>query len=242
MTYDMTRYQLEGLSTEAPLTQETLDMLVRTWEVTSENLFEMATMGQHMDRVKRTVYYGKVDSELMDELMPNYPTGEKGERIKQMARVLHAVIGLITEVGEICEDITKFIDEGGELDVKNLKIENGDLLWYINLFLACLKTTIVEVAYENIIKLRTRFPNKFTQLDAINRDHAKEQTAIESRGINNPIQNSLEKIGFAAGTEIINFLKLSRKFRQTPIVDDDFESIKNQFDSDLEALSDKWLS
>lgn len=228
MTYDMVRYQEEALSTESPITPDTEKMLVRVWEVVGEHLVEMATTGQQMDRVKRTVYYGKIDGELIDELMPSHPTGEKRERIVQMARVMHAVIGLITEIGEICEDVTKYIEEGSELNTANLKIENGDLLWYINLFLSCLRSNIVLTAGENILKLKTRYPNKFTQYDAINRDHAKEQAALTGSAADPAIDEDFKKL-----------MQLGRRFRGTPIVDEDFNIIKIDFDTHLNACLDK---
>jgi len=225
MAYDMIRYHEEALATESPVTPEMTDRLLRAWEYPQEYLFEIQTCGQQMDRFKRHVYYGKIDGELVDELMPTYPTGEKAERIKQMTRVMHAVTGLITEVGEICEDILSFIENGGELNVKNLRVENGDLLWYINLFLACLKTTIVIVAEENVAKLKARYPQKFDALRAIERDLKNEVAAVEAVQID---------------PDLKEFLVMARRFRSTPVVDDDFPGMKHQFDSMMDNLLTKY--
>jgi NTP pyrophosphatase (non-canonical NTP hydrolase) len=179
--YDMTRYQAEALATESPGNAETSKMLVRTYEVTAEYLADLSAAGQKMDRVKRTIYYGKIDGELMEELMPTYPTGEKRERIEQCTRLLHGIIGLMTELGETCEEIFRFLESGGELNRENLKEEMGDFLWYINLILSVVGTNIPLVAERNIAKLRARYPNKFNSLDAIRRDRENELKALEGK-------------------------------------------------------------
>lgn len=61
----------------------------------------------------------------------------------------------------------------------NLKEELGDKLWYAALALDELKSTFEETMEANIKKLRARYPNKFTEEDAINRDLEKERAALD---------------------------------------------------------------
>ena len=246
--YDMQQYQAEALATESPITPDMQKMLVRVWEVSAELLFDMGTAGQQMDRVKRTVYYGKVDGELMDELMPTHPTGEKRERIEQCARLFHGICGIFTEIGEACEEMHRFIDEGGQLNVENIKEEMGDLLWYINLVLATLGTNIVEVAKRNIAKLKARYPNKFEALRAIQRDLEAERKALINASdtiANLEEKNNAEKNNHALPYEVVRedlkaFVLMAVIFRDTPIVDNDFESQRNKFDGMLHELLGKY--
>lgn len=47
--------------------------------------------------------------------------------------LFHARVGIITEVGEICDAFKRHIIYGKPLDLANLKEEIGDVFWYINL-------------------------------------------------------------------------------------------------------------
>lgn len=48
--------------------------------------------------------------------------------------VIHAIIGLSTEAGELLEAVEKAYDEAAPLDVVNVREEMGDLLWYIAIY------------------------------------------------------------------------------------------------------------
>lgn len=230
--YDMRKYQAEALSTESPVDKDMQRMLVRVWEVPSELMWDMGVAGQQMDRVKRTVYYKKIDEGLMEELMPTHPTGEKRERIEQCCRLFHGICGIFTETGECCEEMTRFIDDGGVLNVENLKEEMGDLLWYINLVLATLGTNIVDVAEKNIAKLKARYPGHFDDKLAIERNIPAEQQALTG----NPASTQ-------NGTTVSDLMKLMRAYRRlqmTPIVDDEFPGIKYELDHLMADLQQKY--
>src|SRR5687767_705976 len=101
------------------------------------------------------------------DLMDYGPVLERLQNIKTV-RLLHAGMGLCTEAGEFLDMLKKHILYGKPLDEVNLKEELGDKLWYTALALDELKTTFEEVMDVNIAKLRARYPNKFTEHDAIN--------------------------------------------------------------------------
>lgn len=105
------------------------------------------------------------------------------ERLSQehTVRLLHAAMGLCTESGEFMDMMKKHILYGKELDEINLKEELGDLEWYVALALDELKTTFGIIFETNIAKLRARYPNKFTEKDAINRDLDKERSILEEK-------------------------------------------------------------
>lgn len=93
--------------------------------------------------------------------------------------LLHASMGLVTEAGEFQDMLKKHLYYGRDLDVVNLKEEVGDLLWYCAIALEALGTDFESVMQTNIEKLKSRFPEKFTEEAAINRNLSKERSILE---------------------------------------------------------------
>jgi NTP pyrophosphatase (non-canonical NTP hydrolase) len=96
-------------------------------------------------------------------------------------RLLHAGMGLCTEAGEFMDMLKKHIFYGKPLDMPNLKEEIGDTYWYTGVAIDVLRTTINEVMTVNIEKLRARYPEKFTEVNAIDRNLEKERTILERK-------------------------------------------------------------
>lgn len=100
-------------------------------------------------------------------------------------RVLHALMGMQTETAELTDAVKRHIFYGTELDKVNLVEEIGDIFWYIAILLDELKVDVGDKAsFEhamkvNIDKLRARYPNKFTEHDAVNRDLKTERDILE---------------------------------------------------------------
>ena len=103
------------------------------------------------------------------------------ERLKDVGtlRLLHAAMGMCTETGEFMDMLKKHILYGKAIDHVNLKEELGDLEWYVALAIDELKTTFGYIFETNIEKLRARYPNKFNEKDALNRDLTKERQILE---------------------------------------------------------------
>lgn len=93
--------------------------------------------------------------------------------------LLHASMGLVTEAGEFQDQLKKHLMYGKPLDVVNLKEELGDLLWYVSVACRVLDVTYEELFDSNISKLRTRYPEKFTDAKALTRDTEKERKTLE---------------------------------------------------------------
>ncbi len=115
---------------------------------------------------------------LVTDLMDYGPVLERLQNIHTV-RLLHAAMGLCTEAGEFMDMLKKHILYGKPLDEVNLKEELGDKLWYTALALDELKSTFDAVMETNIEKLRARYPNKFTESDALNRNLDKERKILE---------------------------------------------------------------
>lgn len=98
-----------------------------------------------------------------------------------LLRLLHAAIGLSTEVGEFADTIKKAVFYGAPLDKVNIQEESGDIHWYLALIEAYLGNNDFSRTLDiNIKKLRARFPNKFEEIDALERDLAAERQVLET--------------------------------------------------------------
>lgn len=113
-------------------------------------------------------------------------------RLINCARLLHSLIGLQTEVGEALDAVKRHIYYGAKLDLVNLREEYGDQSWYWMLGLhACDQLDINDptpvmpesILHTNLAKLQARYPEKFTQESATNRDLLKERKVLEKRNM-----------------------------------------------------------
>lgn len=84
-------------------------------------------------------------------------------------RLDNAIIGIGGEGGELLELLKKWKYQGHGLDREALKKELGDVLWYVALACDALDTSIGAVMYENIEKLRHRYPAGFSAEQSVNR-------------------------------------------------------------------------
>lgn len=96
-------------------------------------------------------------------------------------RLLHAVIGLETEVGELQDALKKSIFYGKPLDKVNMAEEMGDLFWYIAILSDALGVSFEEVMAKNIAKLKARYGDKFTETAALERNLAAEREILEKK-------------------------------------------------------------
>jgi hypothetical protein len=146
MTFDMREYRALALRTKAPVTAASRHNLVRGFEFIQE-IFEEAKANAHLiDRLKRYAIYGKEDEDLVEQMLPTYPVGDKAERIIQCLDLIHALVGIIGECGEIAEALMVHIDSGEPLNINNIQEEGGDAIWFLNLMLYfCGKLDIVDI-------------------------------------------------------------------------------------------------
>ncbi len=76
-------------------------------------------------------------------------------------RLLTAAVGISAEGGEFMEIVKKMIFQGkpaSEDNLEHLKIELGDVLWYVAQACMALDISFEEVADMNIKKLEKRYP------------------------------------------------------------------------------------
>lgn len=95
--------------------------------------------------------------------------------------LLHAAIGMQTESAEFSDMLKKHIFYGKPIDRVNLAEELGDQLWYVAMALRALGTDFETVMERNIAKLKARYPQKFTEELAENRDLETERAILEGK-------------------------------------------------------------
>lgn len=95
------------------------------------------------------------------------------------SRLLHAGMGLCTETGEFQDAQKRKLFYGKPWDRNNLIEELGDTLWYIAIACDALQISMIDVMIRNINKLRARYPEKFDEEKAVNRNLDAERKALE---------------------------------------------------------------
>lgn len=93
---------------------------------------------------------------------------------------LHMVLGMQTEAAEIADVYKKNIAYGKPLDEVNIKEELGDLMWYIANLCTMKGWDLEDIMQTNIDKLKARFPDKFSNENALNRNLENERRILES--------------------------------------------------------------
>lgn len=136
-------------------------------------LQSVMTNGVWADRVKRALFYGKSTQE--DRGWSNTSVTHRPE----LKDLVHAMLGCITESAEIAEHVRDVLTGAKPLDKVNLVEEFGDVLWYIGMGLRFVDSTFGEAFEKNIAKLRKRFPDKFTEALAVDRDLDGERAVLE---------------------------------------------------------------
>lgn len=95
-------------------------------------------------------------------------------------RVAHGLLGNFTEAGELIEAMVTSVTEGKPLDRVNIGEEFADQDWYKAIVFNELELKEVDTRRGVIAKLRARYPDKFTDELAHDRDLAAERAALES--------------------------------------------------------------
>jgi NTP pyrophosphatase (non-canonical NTP hydrolase) len=95
-------------------------------------------------------------------------------------QLMHSLIGIQNEAGEIAKIIQGWIYYGKGLSQEALIEEYGDLLWYVAEGLTAICVSMGAVGAGNIAKLRARYPDRYTDEAAANRDPEAEAAAMRA--------------------------------------------------------------
>ena len=151
-----------------------------------------------LDAFKKHIFYGKpLDRERVRDEMNNAmayldladdffreeakdPQPTHGT-LRMDPRIFHALLGTITEHGEIAQAMIYALYNNGELDLVNVCEELGDSDWYKALFYEATKINWDDVQGMIIKKLEIRFKDKvFSEGEADERDLDSERALLES--------------------------------------------------------------
>lgn len=98
-------------------------------------------------------------------------------------QLLHAGIGLTTEVGEFMDILKAHIFYGKEIDFNHIREELGDVEWYFargaKTVSSVLGSEPEEILVINLTKLRKRYPDAFNEENALFRDLTAEHKILE---------------------------------------------------------------
>lgn len=197
---DFAEYTKLAIRTESPQSNPT-DL-----EVLRIALGLNAITADILDGFKKQIFYGK-EQKLNDTLLPNLNQianlvmhltlllhgvpNEKGELVKDEntglhlaeelpgdIRTMHALLGVITEGGELAEIMVKAIENEGEIDAVNLHEELHDISWYSAVAHDANGLDFLVGLRNNINKLIKRYPQKFDSEHANNRNLDAERAQL----------------------------------------------------------------
>ncbi len=96
-----------------------------------------------------------------------------------LADEMHMVLGISTEAGELLDAYKKHFAYGKDLDKTNVGEEIADIMWYVSNLCRMLNIDMEEMLQRNIAKLKARYPEKFDEVKALNRNLERERQILE---------------------------------------------------------------
>lgn len=95
--------------------------------------------------------------------------------------LIHAAMGLAGEAGEVVDLIKKWLFQGHDRDLRKLKLELGDVRFYLEEMLMVIDSSMQEIEQMNEDKLNKRFPNGWST-EASKARADEHQNASEQAG------------------------------------------------------------
>lgn len=144
--------------------------------------------GNLLDMAKKNIYYNKpIDEAKAEELRMTARASLNNlhlmfggkEDLAIDPRILHGVVGKFTESTELLEAIQDAVASGAPIDFVNLKEELGDDQWYNAILTDAAGLDMEEIQATVIAKLKARYPDKYTDQNAIERDLETERKVLE---------------------------------------------------------------
>lgn len=155
--------------------------------LTDGQLATLASLGLSGEPVDRPLTISSAAEECLrtDLSVEGYNEFKLHCRISSNARLLHGILGLTTEIGELTDVFKRHFFYDKSIDWINVQEKLGDIFWYLVVLLdETSKQTsepLTEPVSMVINKLKQRYPEKFLAIDALNRNLDKEREALETR-------------------------------------------------------------
>lgn len=135
-----------------------------------------------LDKIKKTLFYGRdnnLEGALGQENLRGLPALAADHVDGDAANIIHAIIGKFTEAGELLEAMKAWLN-GAQFDRVNAIEEIGDGFWYDAVLLDEMESSFPDAMARVIAKLRARFPDKFTEANANERNLESERAILEN--------------------------------------------------------------
>lgn len=176
---------------DATRTESKIDTVKFNGHVLAGTVEALIALGNILDIIKKSVFYNReVDTEKVLELtefaraslfkLDLIGQGEPDQDFDIDPRVFHGIVGMNTEGTELLEAMVKSLQNEQPLDTVNVMEEMGDTLWYMAILCDALNIPFEEVFTKVIAKLKARFPDKYSDDNANNRDLDTERDILES--------------------------------------------------------------
>lgn len=115
-----------------------------------------------LDRILNGSRYGNVaDASDIIAIYPAIVDRTWRKDLSKKDRINNAILGMNGELGELTDLIKKSFYHGHETDVVHIMLELGDILYYLCALSNELGVDFAELCYENMDKLKARYPEGF---------------------------------------------------------------------------------
>lgn len=185
---DMKKYMVESERTTSDKFFLDNDIFRDNTTTMVSEILSLSNACEAADMAKAILFYGssyedrlKRVSEVIADTEEKFLSveGQCEEIEDQRTRdIIHAGLGLMSEAGEVLRSIALTTALGKPIDVKNLREEAGDVMWYLALLLRAIDSSFEKAGEINIEKLKVRFPDKFSKEAAEIRDLEKESEVL----------------------------------------------------------------
>lgn len=147
-----------------------------------KNLKSVVELGDVLNLSKKLLFRGKTPEDLGLRRPKVYETlaveFDPMNTSAEIVNVVHGIVGMITEAGELAEVLIALI-ETGEIDAVNVLEECGDVNWYNVRCLRGINATSDLRDKANIDKLHGRHGDTFDAFRDANRDLGKERARLD---------------------------------------------------------------
>jgi NTP pyrophosphatase (non-canonical NTP hydrolase) len=123
-----------------------------------------------LNRILNGARYGSVaDAADLISIYPAIVARTWRKDLDAKDRINNAILGLNGELGELTDLFKKNFYQGHDLDMTDIALELGDVMYYLCALANELGFDFAEICYENMEKLNFRYPEGFSEEKSINR-------------------------------------------------------------------------
>lgn len=123
-----------------------------------------------LDRILKGARYGNVTP--ASDIIQIYPAIVERtwhSVLQKKDRITNAIMGLNGEIGELTDLYKKVFYHGHDADAIHIMLELGDIMYYLCALCNEIGVDFSEICYENMEKLKARYPDGFKTENSLNR-------------------------------------------------------------------------